>query len=180
MAKNYFTQDGYSFAQFQITSQQSKVRTTGREAGDEAGVNCDWHDNFGYEDAKRRLEQESERLQKLIQAILGCEIIEVREQNERVAIGVTVRGTRYNKYDESEEAFEITIGAFGESLPIEGLVSYNAPVVSCLMGMAKGDLVENVTIAGKKYDIEISEILPPSFRYAMLSRKLFGECAIKK
>src|SRR5947199_2849109 len=117
MMTKYFTREGLDMKQRQLKAQEAKVRDIGKEAGEEAGMNCDWHDNFGYEDAKRRLEMESTTLQKMREEITGAQILTIQEQSERVAIGVTVELT----VDGESKVF--TIGAYGESDPNNGLIS---------------------------------------------------------
>src|SRR5947209_6402122 len=75
----------------EIETQQQRVRRVGAEVGSEAGANCDWHDNFGFEDARRRLEIESTRLRELRDRLQSCQLTEPVEQCETVALGTTVR-----------------------------------------------------------------------------------------
>jgi transcription elongation GreA/GreB family factor len=163
--RNHFTQDGFEFRRKQIKAQQEKVRAIGKEAGQEAGANCDWHDNFGYEDAKRRLEMESEILRKMMEETSDVQIVNVEEQNDAVAIGVTVELLMNG----GEKVF--TIGAFGESDPTNGLISYNTPLGRQLLKMEAGD-VKNITVGGNSTDIEVRKIYPPSYRYHSLIAQL--------
>jgi transcription elongation GreA/GreB family factor len=161
MSTKYYTKKGLDLKERKIKAQEAKVRAIGKEAGDEAGLNCDWHDNFGYEDAKRRLEMESALLAKLREEISGSRVIEVEEQNERIGIGVTV------KFALNGDEKEITVGAFGESDPTNGLVSYTSPLGRVLLRMEAGDS-KIADIAGRKTEIEILEIRPPSHLYHRL------------
>ena len=161
---NYFTKEGLEFKLKQIKAQEKKVQETGSEAGKEAGANCDWHDNFGYEDAKRRLEMESTTLKKLKDEVSGAVLINIHEQNDHVMIGVTVKVLM------NGEEKEFTIGAFGETDPPNGLIAYNSPLARALMQMEEGDTKKN-QIGGKVMDIELVKILPPSYRYYHLIKK---------
>ncbi len=162
---NYFTKEGLEFKLRQIEAQEKKVRETGNEAGKEAGDSCDWHDNFGYEDAKRRLEMESTTLKKLRDEVNGAIVINIQEQNEHVMIGVTVKVLM------NSEEKEFTIGAFGETDPINGLIAYNSPLARALMHMEEGDS-KTATIGNKAIEIELLRILPPSYRYYQLVDQL--------
>jgi transcription elongation GreA/GreB family factor len=164
---NYFTQEGLELRRQQIKAQQEKVRAIGKEAGEEAGMNCDWHDNFGYEDAKRRLEMESGILQKMLEESSGAQIVDIEEQNNIVAIGVTVELL----INGDRKVF--TIGAFGESDPANGLISYNTPLARPLLKMEVGDS-KTFNIAGKQAKVEIEEIYPPSYLYRQLISKLIS------
>ena len=163
--KQYFTQASWERRQAKITELQREVAEAGTLVGEEAGINCDWHDNFGFEEAQRQLEQKSRRLKDLVDATLGRKIIEVVEQNEIVAIGTTVRLILVEKATQEETTKIITIGAFGESLPNKNLVSYTAPIVRKVLGKEDGDEAEDVQVGGKIFDIIIDEIHPPSYRY---------------
>ena len=122
----YYTREGLELAQRRLVAQEAKVRGIGREAGEEATLNSGCHDNFGYEDAKRRLEMESSLLARMQDDLRGAEVVEVEEQCERAAIGSSIRLT----LGEAEKV--VTIGAFGESAPDLGLVSYNSPLGTTL------------------------------------------------
>jgi transcription elongation factor GreA len=160
----YFTREGLEMKQRQVKAQEAKVREIGKEAGDEAGLNCDWHDNFGYEDAKRRLEMEATMLGQLREDLNGAQILTIDEQNDKVAIGVTVMALM------SSDEKTITIGAYGESDPANGLIAYTSPLGRALLGMRTGD-TKRVQIGGKPVEIEVLEIMPPSHMYrALISR----------
>ncbi|MDD5773105.1 MAG: GreA/GreB family elongation factor [bacterium] len=163
--KKYFTLKGLELVNKKIKKQEEKVKNIGKEMGDAAGISCDWHDNFSYEDAKRRLEMESTILKKLKSLLDGVNIIEIHEQKEAIRIGATAK-ILFNGEEE-----EFTIGAFGESDPINGLITYDSPLAHNLMGMKKGDL-KNINIAGKDIRIEILEIYPVSFKYYQLIHHL--------
>ena len=128
------------------------------EMGDEAGLNCDWHDNFGYEDARRRFEQESSKLSQLKELVSNPTFITPIEQNEKVLIGTTVF------YYLDSEKQESTIGAEFESMPEQGLISYRVPIAKGLVGMLVGD-IRSINIAGNEREIEVAEIYPPSHKY---------------
>ena len=162
---NYFTKEGLELLRKQINAQQEKVKAIGREAGNEAGISCDWHDNFGYEDAKRRLEMESGVLQKMLAEISGPQMVEIKEQSDVVAIGVTVEILM------NGERRIFTIGAYGESDPANGLISYNTPLARPLLKMEVGDS-KTFNIAGKQTKVEIEQIWPPSYLYVKLIARL--------
>lgn len=158
---NMFSEQGLKYYQSLIQRQERRLRETGSEVGEEAGINCDWHDNFGYEDAKRRLELEASTLQRMKEEVSGAQILSIPEQSDKVAIGVTVR------VSVDGNAKEYTIGAFGESDPDNGLIMYLSPLARCMMGLRQGDS-RVFSVGGKKMEIEVEEILPPSHKYYSL------------
>src|ERR1043166_3503717 len=124
---NHFTKKGILLQEKLIAIQQQRVKMIGKESGEAAGINCDWHDNFAYEDAKRRLEMESPQLPRLQEGVSNAYLIQVPEQNEKIAIGVTA------EIIIDGDVKEFTIGAYGESDPQTGLISYNTPLARGLL-----------------------------------------------
>src|SRR5437660_284100 len=114
---NHFTQKGILLQKKLIAIQQQRVKVIGKEMGEAAGISCDWHDNFAYEDAKRRLEMAPTQLRRLREEVSNAYLIQVPKQNEKIAIGVTA------EIIIDGDVKEFTIGAYGESDPQTGLIS---------------------------------------------------------
>jgi len=142
----------------QIVAQEDKIKVLQKEAADAAGVSYDWHDNFGYEEATRQAEIELESLAKLRREIKDGKIIEPEEQNQKVAIGTTV------KLLLGEKEAEFTIGAYGETDPSNGLISYTSPLANNLLEMHVGDS-KTISLGNRQVIITIKSILPPSYKY---------------
>lgn len=159
-----FSREGYSYFQKQLSSRKEAVAVAGKAVGEAAGPNCDWHDNFEYDDAKRRLEMASTRAAELQIALGKAEIIDIIEQSVRVAVGNTIE----IEYEDGEER-EFTIGAYGESNPGQGLVSYVAPLAKAVLGKTEGD---EGTL---KQTFTINRIHPSSYKYRGLIRALFED-----
>lgn len=168
----YFSKEGHAYYKGKLSELQRRAQSTGKEVGEEAGPNCDWHDNFGFEDARRRFELDSRRVKELSDSIREGRIVEAVEQSVRVAIGNTVQFLE----DEDNER-EVTIGAWGESSPDDGLVSYESPIGRALIGTEVGD-TKTVSLGGKAKSIEVTEIFPPSHKYNRLIQKLFAEVEV--
>lgn len=166
MAGNVFTREGLAYQRHVIEGLQVRVKKTGREAGEAAGDGCDWHDNFGYEDATRQLEMASTRLRELETQVAGASVIVVIEQAVRVRIGNTI------DFATTGGNSQITIGAWGESRPERGLVSYESPIASALIGREVGDVIM-ASLGDKQTEIEITDIHPPSYLYRSLIKELF-------
>lgn len=171
---NYFSKEGFTHFQGKLGELQKKAQGTGKEVGAEAGVNCDWHDNFGFEDARRRLEMDSKRVQELTASLSDAQIVDAVEQSVRVAIGNTVG---YLEDDEFEK--EVTIGAWGESNPSAGLITYQSPLGKALLGARIGD-TRTANLGGKTKNLEVTDIMPPSSKYRDLVKAVFEEKAPTK
>ncbi len=161
----YFSKTGLELKKAQIKISEDKVRAFQKEAADAAGVSYDWHDNFGCEEATRQAEAESASLAKLKEEIGNAKIIEPEEQNQKVLIGTTVKLSMGGK------EIEFTIGAYGETDPANGLISYTSPLASGLLDMQVGDS-KTITIGNKNPTIVIREIFPPSYRYYKIIEQL--------
>lgn len=166
---NYFSREGFTHFKDKLSKLQQKAQATGKEVGAEAGVNCDWHDNFGFEDARRRLEMDSKRVKELQDSLRDAQVVEAVEQSVKVAIGNTVG---YLENDELEK--EVTIGAWGESNPTSGLISYQSPLGKTLLGASKDD-VKTINLGGEVKNLEVTDIMPPSYKYRDLVREVFAE-----
>lgn len=171
----YFTQKGLQKLESQISAEEAVAKKAGENAGEAAGAGCDWHDNADYEDALRRLELGSRRVLDLREETRNAVIVEIQEQTGRVSIGNTVRVTLQYRGAVSEIRQEFTIGAYRESDPKNGLITYDSPLARVLIGKEEGDSVEGVSIGDRVIEeLTIDEILPPSEKYNSLIQKFYG------
>ncbi len=164
MSGNIFSQEGKNYYEKKLSELAIRARESGTAVGEAAGDNCDWHDNFDYEQATRDFEMDSRRVGELREALANAEIIIIQEQTRRVAIGSTVE---FEFADGKEK--EITIGAWGESDPSQGLVSYTAPLAQAVIGKEEGDEGHF-----KGQAINITKIHPASYRYRALIATVFS------
>jgi len=158
--QRYFTRKGYDLYKRRVEQQKSKVDSSSKSAGEAAGSSYDWHDNFGYEEARRQAEMEARRLEEMVVAINAARVFDPPEQAAAVRIGNTVRFRELS----SDIEREVTVGGFAEVDPDLRLVSYESPLAACLLGKSKGDTVDFARPDGD-VGIVITEILPPSKRY---------------
>lgn len=161
----YFSKKGLELKKAQIAAQENRIKALQKEAADAAGVSYDWHDNFGYEEATRQAENEMASLAKLRGEVQNGKIIEPEEQAQKVTIGTTVRLTMGDKES------EFTIGAYGETYPNNGLISYMSPLANNLLDMQVGDS-KTVNLGNNKVVITIREIFPPSYKYLGIIEQL--------
>ncbi len=164
----YFTKEGLDSKKQQINKQEEKVRSAQKEAADAAGVSYDWHDNFGYEEAQRQIEQETNALMILKRELKEAKEINVEEQQQEVLIGTTV------VFSLGNEEKEFTIGAYGETDPRLGLISYTSPLAAPLIKTGVGDQ-KIIDVGGKKVAVEIKKIFPPSYKYTELIKSFYNK-----
>ncbi|MBU1557370.1 GreA/GreB family elongation factor [Patescibacteria group bacterium] len=164
----YVTKKGLEFLRSKIKKQEEIVKDASREIEEEGKDICNNCINSKYEDAKKLFEIESNRLQKFIDDFDKKELISVEddEKPSEVKIGTTA------VLDVSGDSREYTIGAFEESYPEKGLVSYLSPLGSYLLNMKVNDSKE-VNIGGKSVKIKVIKIFPASFQYNSLIKEFF-------
>jgi transcription elongation GreA/GreB family factor len=157
----YFSSHGLQAYKRRVANQEEKVRELGEAVGEAAGPNCDWHDNFEFEEARRRLELESRILRDMHESLASSQIVAIRDQDATVAIGVTVEATV------NGEPRLYTIGAFGETATERGLVAYNSPIAKALIGLKAGQS-RNAKLGSQQVHVVVQKIYPPSYRYCEL------------
>lgn len=161
----YFSKVGLELKKRQIKSAEEKIKALQKEGADAAGVSYDWHDNPGYEEATRQIDMESALLAKIKGEVKEAKIIEPEEQNQEVLMGATVKLLLNTKKE------EFTIGAYGETDPGSGLVSYTSPLGTSLLGMKVGDS-KIFVIGNKSSNVIIEKIFPPSYKYNKILKNL--------
>ena len=97
--------------------------------------------------------------------ISDAQLVKVEEQNDVVAIGVTV------KISVDDDIRTYTIGGWGESDLDNNLISYNTPLALGIMRREEGDSVK-VSMNKKLTSVGIERIYPPSHLYNELVAKL--------
>ena len=158
ITRYYFSRRGLRRYEAMVARQKKEAKSLARTIGESAGPSCDWHDNFAFEDARRRTEMEMNRLREMRRILQHAEIIEPLEQDDFVRIGNTLVA-RDNEGNETK----VTIGAFGESEPKRGIVSYQSPLGKSLLGKEVGDVA--VIATGRRRELSIEHIYPPSHAY---------------
>jgi transcription elongation factor GreA len=118
--------------QERLVKAEEEAKTLNKEVGDAAGPSSDWHDNFEYEDAKRRLEQKEKEIQVLKTTISDCELADTVDNCSCVSIGNRVRV----EIDGKEQT--LIIVGHEESDPKKNLVAYDTPLGEALMDQELG------------------------------------------
>ncbi len=130
---------------------EESVKKAWKDTGEAAGQWSDWHDNFEYDEARKRLEDESTKLRITSDAFNNCKVISVTER-EVVAVWKKVSLIIFEQ-DWWEK--EVQHSIWGHQTPIKWRVSYDAPLIIKLMWKPIWEYVEEVIIAWKSVDIEI-------------------------
>ncbi|WP_022696784.1 GreA/GreB family elongation factor [Euryhalocaulis caribicus] len=154
MAKKFVTTNGMNLLNQKLQETLAAARKVSKEVGEAAGSSYDWHDNFEYEDAQRRLAQVDRQIADLKDILAECQIIEPENQSERIQIGNIVSIA----IDDDEK--KLTLVGHGESAPQLGLLAYDTPLGAALVGREVGDTFE-VMIGRNNREIEILRIFPP-------------------
>lgn len=128
------------------------LREAGERAGDAAGINRDWHDNAGYEQAVQEMGVLQTQLDDVEVQLGTAEIIELTVAAEVVEIGsrVTV------EIEGSEESY--LIGGEADSDPARGIISHRSPIGAALLGRRPGDEVEAATPSGATVNLRVLAI----------------------
>jgi transcription elongation factor GreA len=150
--KFYFTRYGLTKLHREIEDLEKKIRSLQSQIAYVADVGGDqYHDNASYEMLVIDIRGMDHQLSDLHQVLNNAILVEPPTNFDKVTIGTRARIIR----DDKEMTWEIV--GFGESDPDNGMLAYNTPLASLIMGKRKGEVVSG-TIAGRKTEIEILEI----------------------
>lgn len=111
--------------------------------------NCDWHDNFAFDDAQRVFGVIGDKVTRVNEILQNANILSP-QNNNIVSIGKII-----TILIDNEEERGICIGWY--ETPIQGRVSYNAPIIKSLLWKRAWDFVE-VVINWSQKEIEILDI----------------------
>ena len=143
-SKNYITPDGYARLRAELlhlldTERPEVVRTVSWAAS-----NGDRSENGDYLYGKKRLREIDRRIRFLTKRLDVAEVVDatVHAGSDQVFFGATV------DYDASDGEHTITIVGIDEAEPLEGKVSWIAPIARALVKARVGDAVTLRTPAG--------------------------------
>lgn len=121
-----------------------------------SGDSSVWHDNFAYEENQRLMHRLSTQVISIEKTIANLVVYELpNHDHEKVQLGSCVRVS----VNEKEQEYFIA-GYLDGSLE-EGRLSYTTPLGQKLLGAEEDDVLY-LEINGKKLEIEILEINPPT------------------
>lgn len=163
----FFTTKGLDKFKSDLSLLKVELIEAGARLGDAAGINCDWHDNFEYEDARRQMDMISMRVAETEDVLRKAVVVNFDKTPSIVSIGTTV--ICYVDGDKKE----YTIGGYGENTVNIGLLSYQSPFAQAILGKEVGD-IQHVLIANHTKEIEIEKILSHKYKYDKISILING------
>jgi transcription elongation GreA/GreB family factor len=165
---SYFSKLGIEQLNQQISKQSKILIDVGQQVGDEAGISCDWHDNFGFEEARRRLDMEANRLKSLNKMRESAQLLEWADKDD----GIVRIGSEVT-FVLGEGRRCLMIGAYGETLPELNLIAYESPLGRMMLGMCEGDSQE-VKFQGQDTTIEIVRVDHSELEYLARIDQLYA------
>lgn len=154
MAK--FTAAGFQKLEEEIQRIEDEISEAQGESAEigETGGN-QWHDNAAYDTLIADLGKLDKRLRTLQEERNEAEIVGPPEDFTGVYIGTRVEVLKDGDFDWFD------IAGHGESDPDQGILAYDTPLASAMMGKQIGDEVQ-IELEGGSVTIEILDILDPS------------------
>lgn len=149
--KRLFTPKGYKKVVEELERLKS-LRTIIAEEIEEARSHGDLSENGEYDAAREKSGMNEAKIRDLEGRLSNYEIIDPTKlkEIEKVVFGVTVELEDMD----SGESRKISIYGDEDSLPDEGIVSYNTPIAKALFGKEEGDIVKMKLPGGEKeYEI---------------------------
>jgi transcription elongation factor GreA len=121
------------------------LQEAGERAGDAAGIERNWHDNAGYDQAIQEMDILQAQLADITAQLNTAEIIETTAGSDSVVIGsrVTV------EIDGEQKTY--LVGGEADSDPAKGIISYRSPIGAAVLRKHVGDETEAVTPSGTTY-----------------------------
>lgn len=114
----------------------------------ELSTTGDYSENAGYQEAKHKLRRTNSKIDRIENLLSQAEIIEVNKNRDKIEIGSEIeiesRGI-IKKYQ--------ILGSL-ETNPEKGLISYNSPLGSALLGKKTGETI-SLEINGKNKEYKI-------------------------
>lgn len=157
--KNYITPKGYARLRLELKTLLEDERPKVVDAVSWAAGNGDRSENGDYIYGKKRLREIDRRVRFLIKRLEIAEVVDpsVHHGNDQIFFGATVT---YERSDGAQQT--VTIMGIDEADPLQGQVSWIAPVARALIKAHEGDEVRLTTPAG----VEVVEVVKVSYPVA--------------
>ncbi len=152
MARFYFTEKGYQKLMEEIERLDKLLKNDIAKEIATAAAHGDLKENGEYHAAKEKQAQTAAKLRQLQERYSGANVVRKDEllPEESVTFGkrIKIRETKTGKER------ECTILGDGETDPELGIIAYNSPLASALIGHHKGEVVDVQLPAGlRTYEI---------------------------
>ena len=145
MGSQLFTKNGLRNLRKEIEELERYIRVDIAQALQTAAAHGDLRENAEYQAAKEKQAFSMTRLRELRERVRGAEVVKPRDFPEDI---VTLLKRVKIKDVESGEIEEYTILGDGETELDEGVISYQSPLASALIGHKKGEVVDAELPAG--------------------------------
>ncbi len=154
--KNYITPEGYQGLRDELLRLIDVERPEVVRTVSWAASNGDRSENGDYIYGKKRLREIDRRIRFLTKRLDIAEVVDpaAQQNTDQVFFGATVR------YETDGEERSITIVGIDEAAPLEGRVSWIAPIARALTRARIGDMVQLRTPGGVE-EIEILDVRYP-------------------
>lgn len=154
------TRTTYSRLEGQLSILRMKYDESLHSVGETAGSSCDWHDNFGYDQACRDAQTYFRQVKELEKKLHTAEFIRPRTETQQVGIGNTV----IVQFLDEERPEIFTILGPDDSDPDRGWISSKSPVGQAILTKGTGEEIKlKMGEKDKILVIKILEILPGEF-----------------
>ncbi len=155
--KNYLTPGGYAALRAELLKLIDVERPEVVKIVSWAASNGDRSENGDYIYGKRRLREIDRRIRFLTKRLDLAEVVDpaLQENVDRVFFGATV-----SLRDENGRESKVTIVGVDEAVPLEGRISWVAPMARALLKARIGDVVTLVTPDGR-HELEILDVHYP-------------------
>jgi len=156
--KNYLTPGGYATLRAELLKLIDVERPEVVRTVSWAASNGDRSENGDYIYGKRRLREIDRRIRFLTQRLDLAEVVDpaLQENLDRVFFGATV-----SIKDEDGKVSQVTIVGVDEAEPLQGRISWVAPMAKALLKARIGDVVPLVTPEGRR-ELEILDVFYPT------------------
>jgi transcription elongation factor GreA len=153
MGSNFFTAEGLQKIRSEITELERLIKVDIPKDLAAAAAHGDLRENAEYQAAKEKQAFSMTRLRELRDRVHGAEVVRKDDFPEDI---VTLLKRVKIKDLETDEIEEFTILGDGDTDLDEGIISYQSPLASCLIGHKKGEVVE-AEMPGGTHRFEILE-----------------------
>lgn len=155
-SKHQINQRDYESLLEKRDSLRKRQDEVGRDAGEAAGANSDWHDNPAYDYAVEEIRKLGFLIAQIDTVLNNSEIIEDKTGED----GTIVNGSRIvvEMFGDTEE---YRIVGFNAGVPSDGTISSNSPLGKAVLGGTKGQVVYMETPNGYT-SVKIIEVYPPN------------------
>ncbi len=152
--KTYITQSGYNKLVEELNFLTGKEQRRASEMLSEARDKGDLSENAEYEAAKEFQQNLSKRISKVSDTIRNSEIVRADNNKDKVGMISTIKIMNHKLGIEQTW----TLVSENEVDTRNGMISFNSPIGSSLIGKKRGDVVEVIVPSGKM-KLEILDIL---------------------